>query len=79
MANPFVHIELHTQDPEKAKSFYSKLFDWTLEDYLDMNYTIIQVGEGNRWWYDEEPHARCSAAMGALYPRRRYCRFDGKG
>ena len=46
MANPFVHIELHTQDPEKAKSFYSKLFDWTLEDYPDMNYTIIQVGKG---------------------------------
>jgi predicted enzyme related to lactoylglutathione lyase len=46
MANPFVHIELHTQDPEKAKKFYSKLFDWTLEEYPDMNYTIIKVGEG---------------------------------
>ena len=46
MANPFVHIELHTQDPEKAKEFYGKLFDWTLEDYPDMNYTIIKVGEG---------------------------------
>jgi predicted enzyme related to lactoylglutathione lyase len=46
MANPFVHIELHTQDPEKAKKFYSELFDWTLEEYPDMNYTIIKVGEG---------------------------------
>ena len=46
MANPFVHIELHTQDPEKAKKFYTELFDWTLEDYPDMNYTIIKVGEG---------------------------------
>jgi predicted enzyme related to lactoylglutathione lyase len=46
MANPFVHIELHTQDPEKAKKFYGKLFDWTLEEYPDMNYTIINVGEG---------------------------------
>jgi hypothetical protein len=46
MANPFVHIELHTQDPEKAKKFYAGLFDWTLEDYPDMNYTIIKVGEG---------------------------------
>jgi uncharacterized protein len=46
MANPFVHIELHTHDPEKAKEFYGKLFDWTLEDYTDMNYTIIKVGEG---------------------------------
>lgn len=46
MANPFVHIELHTQDPDKAKKFYSSLFDWTLDEYPDMNYTIIKVGEG---------------------------------
>jgi uncharacterized protein len=46
MANPFVHVELHTQDPEKAKKFYGELFDWELEDVPDMNYTIIKVGEG---------------------------------
>jgi predicted enzyme related to lactoylglutathione lyase len=49
MANAFVHIELNTTDPEKAKSFYSKLFDWTLED-MDMgpggNYTMIRPGDG---------------------------------
>ena len=28
MANPFVHIELQTQDLTKAKKFYSQLFDW---------------------------------------------------
>ena len=32
VANPFVHVELNTSDPEKAKAFYSKLFDWQLED-----------------------------------------------
>jgi uncharacterized protein len=46
MANPFVHIELHTQDPDQAKKFYKELFDWKLEDVPDMNYTIIKVGEG---------------------------------
>jgi uncharacterized protein len=46
MANPFVHVELHTQDPERAKKFYQELFDWKLEDVPDMNYTIIKVGEG---------------------------------
>jgi uncharacterized protein len=49
MANPFVHVELNTTDLEKAKDFYSKLFDWTLED-IPMGpsdtYTIIKVGEG---------------------------------
>jgi predicted enzyme related to lactoylglutathione lyase len=49
MANPFVHVELTTQDPDKAKSFYSTLFDWKLED-VEMGpgftYTMVRVGEG---------------------------------
>jgi predicted enzyme related to lactoylglutathione lyase len=49
MANPFVHIELNTTDVEKAKNFYSQLFDWQLED-MQMGpsgtYTTIKVGEG---------------------------------
>jgi uncharacterized protein len=46
MANPFMHIELQTQDPEQAKKFYRALFDWELEDIPDMGYTVIKVGEG---------------------------------
>jgi predicted enzyme related to lactoylglutathione lyase len=49
MGNPFVHVELNTTDIEKAKSFYSQLFDWQLED-MSMgpagNYTMIKPGEG---------------------------------
>src|SRR5438270_13776140 len=49
MANPFVHVELNTTDVDKAKTFYSKLFDWQLED-MSMGpsgtYTIIKVGDG---------------------------------
>jgi predicted enzyme related to lactoylglutathione lyase len=48
MANPFVHVELNTTDPAKAKTFYSKLFDWKLEDMETPNgtYTMISVGDG---------------------------------
>jgi uncharacterized protein len=50
MANPFVHVELNTNDVAKAKSFYGKLFDWKLEDIPNEaaggSYTIIGVGEG---------------------------------
>ena len=51
MANPFVHVELNTPDPEKAKAFYSKLFDWQLEDVPDTavstgSYTMVKVGAG---------------------------------
>lgn len=49
MANPFVHIELHTGDLAKAKAFYSSLFDWKLQE-IPMpdggSYTMISVGEG---------------------------------
>src|SRR5437867_5595976 len=51
MANPFVHVELNTPGPEKAKAFYSKLFDWQLEDVPDAavstgSYTMVKVGAG---------------------------------
>lgn len=48
MANPFVHVELNSQEPEKSKEFYGKLFDWKLED-IPMGgepYTMIGVGSG---------------------------------
>ena len=49
MANPFVHIELQTTDLKKARDFYSRLFDWKLEDAQMPGfgtYTMISVGEG---------------------------------
>ena len=48
MGNPFVHVELMSNDVGKAKTFYGKLFDWTLDDVPmgDMTYTMIKVGEG---------------------------------
>src|ERR1700704_4128560 len=49
--NPFVHVELNTPDPKKAKAFYSKLFQWQLEDIPNPavpsgTYTMIKVGQG---------------------------------
>jgi uncharacterized protein len=49
MGNPFVHVELNTTDLARAKSFYSALFDWKLEDVpigAMGQYTMINVGEG---------------------------------
>ncbi len=46
MANPFVHIELHTKDVKKSKKFYSSLFNWKMEEIPGMDYTMIDVGEG---------------------------------
>jgi uncharacterized protein len=46
MANPFVHVELQTHDPAKAKGFYKALFSWELQDMPGMDYTMINVGQG---------------------------------
>jgi hypothetical protein len=50
MPNPFVHAELATTNPAKAKAFYSKLFKWKLTDLPTPtpggDYTMIDVGEG---------------------------------
>src|SRR5580698_7936579 len=48
MSNAFVHVELNTTDVNRAKAFYGKLFEWTLED-IPMGpgaYTLIKVGKG---------------------------------
>jgi uncharacterized protein len=49
MANPFVHIELNSNDVGKARPFYAGLFGWELKD-MDMGpgmgtYTTIGVGD----------------------------------
>ena len=50
MANPFCHVELSTDNPGKAKEFYSKVFNWKFEDSPSPVpggvYTHIKVGEG---------------------------------
>lgn len=50
MPHPFVHVELQTKDLAKAKDFYTRLFDWNLQDVPlpggEGTYTLINVGEG---------------------------------
>lgn len=46
MGNPFVHVELATNDLPRAKSFFKSLFDWKLEEMPGMDYIMINVGEG---------------------------------
>jgi predicted enzyme related to lactoylglutathione lyase len=49
MANPFVHIELNTDDVKQAKKFYKRVFQWKLEDQKmgpGMVYTTVDVGKG---------------------------------
>src|SRR5215469_9726334 len=56
MANAFVHVELNSNNIAKARDFYSKLFDWKLEDMPmgpGVTYTVINTGDdktgGGMW------------------------------
>jgi predicted enzyme related to lactoylglutathione lyase len=46
MGNPFIHIELSTDDVGAAKKFYKSVFDWKLSDVPQMDYTMLDVGKG---------------------------------
>jgi predicted enzyme related to lactoylglutathione lyase len=49
MANPFVHVELQTNDLERARKFYTQMFGWKLQDEPmpgGGSYTMIDVGGG---------------------------------
>jgi predicted enzyme related to lactoylglutathione lyase len=49
VGNPFVHLELNSADPAKAKAFYSALFGWEFTDN-DMGpmgiYSTFKPAEG---------------------------------
>jgi predicted enzyme related to lactoylglutathione lyase len=48
MANPFSYVELHTQNPDQALSFYRRLFDWKTNTSSTPggDYTQLEPGEG---------------------------------
>jgi predicted enzyme related to lactoylglutathione lyase len=47
MGNPFIHVELATDDVGAAKKFYKTLFDWKLSDTPEMGgYTMLDAGKG---------------------------------
>ncbi|OGT58623.1 MAG: glyoxalase [Gammaproteobacteria bacterium RIFCSPHIGHO2_12_FULL_63_22] len=48
MSNPFVHVELNSNNLGKAQAFYGKLFDWKTQDtsLASGQYTTIDVGKG---------------------------------
>jgi predicted enzyme related to lactoylglutathione lyase len=37
---------LQTQDVAKAKKFYRELLDWKFQEIPEMDYTMIEVGDG---------------------------------
>ena len=50
MGNPFIHVELNSDNRDRSKKFYGQLFKWEFSDspspVPEGIYTHIKVGEG---------------------------------
>jgi uncharacterized protein len=61
-----VHFEIHAVDPERAISFYKKMFSWTFQKWEGpMPYWLITTGN------DNEP-----GINGGLLPRQGTIEWD---
>jgi predicted enzyme related to lactoylglutathione lyase len=41
--NSVAHFEIYAKDPDKLQDFYTKLFDWTVEQASGMDYRFIKT------------------------------------
>jgi predicted enzyme related to lactoylglutathione lyase len=44
MANPVVHFEIRSADPDATRAFYGKLFGWTFPDGGIPGYSYVETG-----------------------------------
>ena len=42
-----VHVEIPSKDVKAAGKFYQALFDWKIQEMLEMNYTTWEDGSGS--------------------------------
>lgn len=47
MANLVVHFEIHAAEPQRLIDFYSALFGWTFSRFGEVEYWVINTGEGS--------------------------------
>ncbi len=43
MGKPVVHWEFWSKDPANVSAFYSKVFDWNIQDLPEMNYRFVDT------------------------------------
>src|SRR5437867_4868931 len=41
--NSLVHVEIHSNAPEKTKEFLKDVFDWKFQDMPEMNYSMFEA------------------------------------
>ena len=46
MGKPVVHWEFWSKDPSKVSDFYSRVFDWKIQNIPEMGYHMVDTGGG---------------------------------
>lgn len=46
MGNPVVHWELWSKSPEAVSKFYADVFNWQVQHIPEIDYRMVQTGEG---------------------------------
>lgn len=46
MGRPVVHWELWSQNPEQVSDFYKNVFEWEIQHIPEMDYRLVNTGEG---------------------------------
>ena len=46
MGKPVVHWEFWTENPEKVSDFYSKVFDWRIQNIPEIKYRMVETQAG---------------------------------
>jgi predicted enzyme related to lactoylglutathione lyase len=44
MANPVIHFEIRSSDPDASRAFYGEVFDWTFPEGGMPGYTYVETG-----------------------------------
>ncbi len=45
MSGRVVHFEIPYDDGDRARKFYADAFDWNIQEFPDIHYSIVQTGE----------------------------------
>lgn len=67
MPNPLCHFELMTNDPEKCKAFYGKVFDWAFDESSMPGYTLIDAGAEPSGGVFKKPDEAPGVAMNVYF------------
>jgi predicted enzyme related to lactoylglutathione lyase len=72
MAASIVHFEIHASNVERAINFYTKVFDWRVKQWGDLQYWAVFTGR-SQYQQDGTP----VGMDGGLLPRRGNSPADG--